>query len=210
MQEYLLGLVRRLGEWDYLLLFLAAALEASAFLGLVIPGETIALLGGFLAYQGVLDIVDTLAVITLGAIVGDSLGYSLGRRVGHGVVLRFGRWLGVGPRRLARVEEFFRARGAWAVVIGRFTGILRAVTPFVAGSSRMPYGRFFVFNVAGGVAWAVLVVFSGYFFGAGWTLAERWLGRLSTAVGAVVLVGVAWLVVRRHHSHEAFGGAEDE
>jgi membrane protein DedA with SNARE-associated domain len=209
MQDFLLGLIRRLGEWDYLLLFLAAALEASAFVGLALPGETIAVLGGFMAQQGVLDLGDTLGVIAAGAVVGDSVGYALGRRLGRRWLARFGPRVGLSDDRVARAEAFFRERGAWAVVVGRFTALLRAVTPFIAGSSRMPYGRFFLYNAVGGIAWAALVVSSGYLFGRGWAIAERWLGRLSTVLGAVVVVSLVLFLLRRRRPDHPFFGDTD-
>lgn len=191
-----------LGHWGYVLIFVAATLEASAFLGLVIPGETLVLLGGFLASRGFLDVVDLIVVVFAGAVLGDSIGYEIGRRFGRPPLFRYGRWVGLTPHRLDRVDAFFRRHGGKTVFLGRFIGFLRALAPFVAGSSRMPYRAFLPYNVAGGIIWAVTFVLLGYLLGASWQVAERWAGRASAILAAVLLallaLGWLWRWLIRH------------
>ncbi len=199
--DYLINLVGRLGHWGYLIIFLAVVLESAAFLGFLVPGETFVLLGGFLAAQGTLDWGDLMVLVCIGAVLGDSIGYEVGRHLGRERLLRFG-WFGLRQKHLERVEEFFRRHGGKAVFFGRFTALLRALTPFVAGSSGMRYPRFFLYNAAGGVVWGVGFVLLGYFVGASWQVAERWIGRASAIVGGVLLLifALAWLwrwLVRR-------------
>lgn len=194
MLDQLINLVSRLGHWGYLVIFLVAALECSAFLGLVVPGESLVLLGGFFAASGQLDLGDLIIIVAIGAILGDSIGYQLGRRLGRPWLLRYGRRLGLRQAHMDRVDDFFTRHGGKIIFIARFIGFLRALAPFVAGSSRMPYGRFLFYNAAGAILWSTAFVLFGYFVGASWQVAERWIGRASAIVGGALLLvlGLVW------------------
>ena len=187
MLESLIDHVGRLGQWSYLIVFVAATLESAAFVGLVVPGDTICLLAGFLASTYVLDLPETIVVAAVGAALGDSIGFEMGRRLGRPWLQRHGARFGVNPERLRRVEELFEEHGGKTVFLARFVAFLRSTAPFVAGSSRMPYGRFVVFNVAGAILWACGVVLLGYFLGASWQMAEQWIGRAALILFAVVV-----------------------
>jgi membrane protein DedA with SNARE-associated domain/membrane-associated phospholipid phosphatase len=195
MLDHLVNLVSQLGHWGYLIIFLAVTLESAAFLGFLVPGEALVLLGGFLAAQGILDVGDLIALVCIGAVLGDSIGFALGRHLGRPWLLSHGRWIGLRPDRLARVDRFFERHGGKAVVIGRFSAFLRALTPFVAGGSGMRYPRFVFYNVIGGVAWSIIAVLLGYFLGASWTLVQRWAGPASAIVMAaiILLLVLTWL-----------------
>ncbi len=182
------------------LLVLAAALvlpavEASALVGLVVPGETAVFVAGVVAHGGRLPLAGVIAAAAVGAVVGDQIGYRLGRRWGPGLVTRL-------PARLqARVElvtGFVGRRGRWAVVLGRWTALLRALVPGVAGASGMGQRAFTVSNVVGGVTWAAVVASLGYGAGAAYASVLQRLDHASEIVLAVVVVVVvAGLVVRR-------------
>lgn len=195
MLDYLINLTSRLGHWGYLVLFLGAMLESAAFLGVLVPGESLVLVAGFLAAQGLLDLGDLVWVVAIGATLGDSIGYELGRLLGRPWLLRYGRGVGVNPARLAHVDAFFARHGGKAVFLGRFVGFARALVPFIAGSSRMSYRLFLPYNALGAVLWSVAVVLLGYFLGASWQLAERWMGRASAILGGLLLfiLGLGWL-----------------
>lgn len=139
MLNHLISLLSQLGQWGYALLFVAAALECAAFLGLIVPGESLVLVAGFFATQGVFDLRAVMIVVALGAAVGDSIGYELGRHLGRPWLEHHGGRFGVTPARIDRAEEFFARHGGKAVFLGRFVGFARALVPFIAGSSRMPY-----------------------------------------------------------------------
>ena len=197
--DFLVDLVTRLGHWGYVIIFVGATLESAAFLGFVVPGESLVLVAGFLAAAGALDLVPLLVVVTLGAVIGDSIGYELGRHLGRRWLTRFGPWLGFRPERLDEVDRFFDRHGGKSVLLGRFVGFLRALVPFVAGASRMPYSRFLFYNAVGGGLWAVSFVLLGYVLGASWYVAERWIGRASMIGLAMIIViaGALWLRRRR-------------
>lgn len=197
MVERLIGFVGRVGHWGYLILFLGAMLECSAFLGIAVPGESLVLLGGFLAHQGTLDVGDLIILVALGAILGDSIGYELGRSLGREWLLRYGRWAGLDHDRLDRVDQFFKRQGGKAIFLGRFVGFLRALVPFIAGATRMPYPSFLLFNALGGIVWSTSFVLLGYFLGASWQVAEKWIGRTTALIGGLAVIALFFLWRRR-------------
>jgi undecaprenyl-diphosphatase len=199
MLHYLLDLVARLGHWSYLILFLAAALECAAFVGLLVPGESLVLASGFFAHQGVLKLDAVMAAVAIGAVVGDNIGYQLGLRLGREWLLRHGARVGVTAARLRRTEVFFARHGPKAVFFGRFVGFARALVPFVAGASRMPYRQFLLYNALGAVLWTVGFVLLGYVLGASWGVAEKWIGRSSMLLAGIIAIAglVLWLRRRR-------------
>ena len=199
MLQYLLDLVARLGHWSYLIIFLAAALECAAFTGLFVPGESLVLASGFFVHQGVLELDATMAATVLGAIAGDNIGYQLGRRLGREWLLRHGARIGVTRARLDLADGFFARHGPKAVFVGRFVGFARALVPFIAGASRMPYRRFVLYDALGGSLWGAGFVLLGYGLGASWRVAEQWIGRASMLLAAALAVAglILWLRRRR-------------
>ncbi|MEO6351974.1 MAG: bifunctional DedA family/phosphatase PAP2 family protein [Burkholderiaceae bacterium] len=195
MLDYLLNLVSRLGQWGYLVIFLGAMLESAAFLGLVIPGESLVLVAGFLAAQGVLDLDVLIVTVAIGAALGDSIGYEMGRRLGRPALMRYGSHVGLTNARVDEADAFFARHGSKAVFLGRFVGFARAIVPFLAGSSKMPYRQFLPYNLFGAALWSSAVVLLGYFLGASWHTAERWIGRASAILGGILLffVLLVWL-----------------
>jgi membrane protein DedA with SNARE-associated domain/membrane-associated phospholipid phosphatase len=188
MIEKLFDLTELLGHWSYLVIFLAAFLESAAFMGFIVPGETIVILSGFLASQGYLKLGNCIPVIAVGAVLGDSAGYFLGRVLGRGYFEKHKRLLFLKEKHISKAEEYFRKHGGKTVFIGRFIGFLRAMGPFAAGMSKMRYRSFFIFDVAGGTIWAATFTLLGYFFGESWQLVEKWSGRAGLFFTFVVLV----------------------
>lgn len=180
-----------------LVVFLLPALEASAFVGFVFPGEIALILGGVLAFQGVVPLWAVLAAGIAGAVIGDSIGYLVGRRYGRRLVDgTLGRF--VNREHLDRGERYLAARGGTAVFLGRFTAALRVVIPGLAGMARLRYRTFLAFNVAGGVLWASAAVLLGYLAGSSWRRVEHLASRIGLAALVVVVVLVAaGLLLRR-------------
>ncbi len=195
MLNYLIELVTRAGHWGYLVIFLGAALESAAFLGLIVPGESLILVAGFLAAQGVFDLEALIMIVAIGAALGDSVGYELGRYLGRPALLHYGARFGLTEERVANADIFFARHGGKAVFLGRFVGFARALVPFLAGSSKMPYRRFLPYNVVGAFLWAVGVTLLGYFLGASWQVAAGWIGRASAILGGILAfaLGLVWL-----------------
>lgn len=193
MLEYLVNLVERLGHWGYVVIFMGAMAESAAFLGVLVPGESLVLVAGFLAAQQALHLDALMVVVAVGAAIGDSIGYELGRRLGEPWVLRYGRYVGVRASHLERSHAFFARHGGKAVFLGRFVGFARALVPFLAGASRMPYRRFLPYNALGALLWSVSFLLLGYLLGASWQVAEKWVGR-GSAILAVLLIFVLLLM----------------
>ncbi len=187
---------RLASPWAYIVLALLAAAESAAFVGLAVPGETAMLLGGFLAFQGRVNLGVVMAAGAIGAVVGDSIGYEIGRVFGEPLKRsRLGRR--VGQDRWAKGEAYLRAKGGRAVFLGRFVGVLRALVPALAGMSRMPYRTFLPWNAAGGLIWAPGFVLLGYLAGGSYRQVERVAGRASLLLLAlVVVVGAVALTAR--------------
>lgn len=204
------------------LVFVLPALEASTFLGLIVPGETMVILGGVAAHAGRVTLAVVILLAVSGAVLGDQLGYLVGRRYGPALVAR----LPVGSRRAGHVAaglDLLRIRGVYAVGLGRWVATLRSVVPSIAGMSGMGRRSFTVANVLGGSAWAASVATAGYLAGASFRVLEDQLGTSAYVMMALCLVSVAawwaWskrrrrattttqtgarVLDRRHETHQA-------
>ena len=167
------------------LVFALPALESSAFVGFVFPGEIALILGGVLASQTKVPLAAVLVAGIAGAILGDSIGYVIGRRFGRRVLDgTLGRF--INRQHFDRAETYLAERGGKAVFFGRFTAALRVMIPGLAGMSRMHYPKFLAYNVAGGAAWAAMSVMLGYIGGTSWKHVEHLASRIG--LGALVLV----------------------
>jgi membrane-associated protein len=192
-----------LPPWVVLALaFLVPALEASSLLGVVLPGEVTVLLGGVLAHGGRLSLAAVIAAAAGGAVIGDNIGFLIGRRYGGSLTARVPRWV-LKPRDVARATSLVRRLGGTAVVVGRFISPLRTLVPGLAGMGGMGYREFAVFNIAGGLLWAAAVAILGYLAGAGYHAVEQRLGLGSEIVlGLVALAGVVTWLRRRSRRHD--------
>lgn len=185
-------------------IFAVPALEASAFVGFLFPGEIAVLLGGVLAFQGRIDLTSVLLAAVAGAIVGDSIGYSIGRRWGRAIMRgAIGRLPVIRHRldeHLNRAQEYLRRRGGRAVLLGRFTAALRVLVPGLAGMSGLPYPTFLLYNAIGGTLWATGFVLLGYFAGASYRRVEGIVGKLGLLLLGVIVAGLAvsWIARRSH------------
>jgi membrane-associated protein len=198
MGELAEGLLSLSGWAALACLFLLPALEAPAFLGLVLPGEVALVLGGVLAAQDRIPLAAALAVGTAGALAGDTAGYWVGRRWGPRLLAtRLGRR--VGPARLHRVESLLlRGRGG-PLFVGRCTAGVRVVLPGLAGMLGLPYRVFAVWTGVAATLWSVAHVLLGYAAGASWRHVDQLTGRvggMAVALAVAVALVVTWLVRR--------------
>ena len=171
--------------------------EDAIFVGFVLPGETAAILGGVAANFGKVPLWAVLLVVVAAAIIGDSVGYEVGRKLGPRALDH--RSLARHRDRLDAARGSLARRGGVAVLLGRWVAFFRAVMPALAGASRMPYGRFLVYNALGGLVWGVVVVLIGYLAGASYEHIAQVLGRGSAIAVAALVVGA--LTVRFVLSH---------
>jgi len=145
-------------QYGLAFLFLIVALESA---GVWVPGETALVAAGVLASRGHFSIAAVIALAALGAILGDNVGYWIGRVYGRKLFLRFGRLEALLPR----AERFFRRHGGKAVFLARFVAGIRVTGAWMAGISHMPWWRFLAWNAAGGIAWATAVGLVAYYLG---------------------------------------------
>jgi undecaprenyl-diphosphatase len=181
-----------LGPWTYLLVGTLAFLETGAFIGLLAPGETAILVGGVVAGQGKIDIVVLIALVWTCAVAGDLTSFALGRRLGRGFLVHHGAKVHITEERIHQVEAFFDRHGGKAIFLGRFVGLVRAVAPFLAGSSGMPLRRFVPYDVVGAGIWGTAYCVLGYVF---WRSIDQVIavakkGALALAATIVVVVGI--------------------
>ena len=173
------GLLDRLlaiqGPLLYALVAAVVFVEDALFVGFVVPGETAAVLGGVAAGLGHASLPVMMVTVVAAAIVGDSVGYEVGRHLGPRLVAS--RMLRSRRERLDRAREFLARRGGAAVFLGRFVAFFRAVMPALAGTAGMRYRRFLAFNAAGGIVWGAGVVLLGYLAGTSYAAVERTVGR---------------------------------
>jgi len=179
-----------------LVIFAVPALEASAFVGFVFPGEVAVLLGGVLAFQHKIPLPVALVAAIAGAVVGDTIGYEIGRhhgrRVLDGTVGRL-----VHREHLDRAERYLAERGGRAVFLGRFTAALRVLIPGLAGMAGMRYRTFLAYNAAGGALWAGGFVIAGYIAGNSWQRVEHVAGRASLVLALLILLVAAVVLAAR-------------
>jgi len=164
------------------ILFIVFA-ESGLLLGFFLPGDSLLLTAGILAQQGKLSLAGVMMAVALGAIVGDSAGYFIGRRFGPGVFSRQDSRL-FRPEYVERTQAFFERYGGLALILARFVPVVRTVAPTLAGVGKMPYLRFLTSNAVGGVLWAIIVPLLGY-----------WLGGLIPNLDRYILLVVGVAVV---------------
>jgi membrane protein DedA with SNARE-associated domain len=182
-----------LHRWGYGVIFVGMLLENA---GLPLPGETVTLLGGYAAGSGQMQVLGVIGAAASGAILGDNIGYWVGRRAGWPLLLRVGGLLRQSPEQMERLRERFLRHAGTSVLLGRFVAVLRVIAGPMAGAVGMPYRRFLVFNAAGACLWAITMV-SLAWLGGRWIPFERMVkGVVEFGLGALVLVALVLLVPR--------------
>ncbi len=163
LEEIISDLSRGLGSWTYLLVGALAFLETGAFVGLVAPGEFTVLLGGAVAGQGDISLPLILGITWLSAFLGDSVSFMLGARLGRSFLIRHGARFRITEERLHQVEQYFDKYGGRTILIGRFIGLVRALAPFIAGTSKLRYAAFAPYSILGTGLWSTALIMIGYF-----------------------------------------------
>lgn len=189
--------------WTVLVLVgLIVFVEDALFVGFVIPGETAAIIGGVAASLGHVPLPAVLAVVIAAAIIGDSVGYEVGRKFGPRILAL--KMLEKRRARLDDAQDFLKRRGGSAVFLGRWVAFFRAVMPALAGVARMPYPKFLAFNAAGGIVWGAVVVVAGYLAGQSYAKVEAVMGKgAALVVGGIVIIAIVVWQVRKHRAESA-------
>ena len=179
-------------DYGLVLLFVLIAMESA---GVPLPGETALITAGVLAARGDMDIVEVIVVAAAAAIIGDNVGYWVGRLGGRRLLERWEPLERHAGRVLPWSERFFKRHGAKTIFLGRFFAVLRVTAAWLAGISRMHWWRFFLWNAAGGICWAVLVGLVSYYLGRAAAEAINRYGLIA-GVAIVALVVLGALVFR--------------
>jgi membrane protein DedA with SNARE-associated domain len=187
------ALQQLLQTWGYGVIFVAMLLENA---GLPLPGETVTLLGGYAAGSGQLHGLGVMAAAAGGAILGDNIGYWVGRRAGWNLILRVGGLLRQSPEQLDRLREQFLRHSGKSVLLGRFVAVLRVVAGPMAGAVGMPYPRFLLCNAAGAVLWAGTMVSLAWLGGRWIPFDQMMRGVIQFGLGALALVTVTLVLPR--------------
>lgn len=192
--DFLLNLpLPLIDHWGYLLVFLSTLAEALPIIGSFYPGHTIVLLSGWFAQLGVLRLDAAILVASTGAIIGDLLGYIVGRQYGHEFISRYGKYFFFNKNKYEKTGQLVREHAGKTLIIGRFSPFTRAFAPFIAGTSRVKFYKFLIYDILGGIAWAAGSVLIGYIFGLGFSTAAKYFGRLIIiAVAAIILLIMAY------------------
>ncbi len=186
-----------LSTYGYWAIFLVVALESA---GVPLPGETM-LVGAsiYARLSGALSIDAIVFAAAAGAIVGDNIGYWIGREFGVKFLERYGRHVGLGPEKLRLGQYLFYKWGGAIVFFGRFVALLRILAALLAGANHLPAGRFFAYNASGGVVWAAVFGYGAYYLTAGFQKIEGPIGAVA-AICALTGLFVLW---RYYRANEA-------
>lgn len=163
IDEHLAEIIAQYGTGTYLVLFLIIFCETGLVVMPLLPGDSLLFAAGAFAAKGSLNPFILFVLLSIAAIVGDTLNYWVGRAVGPRVFSRKSRF--INPKHLEKTQQFYEKYGGKAIIFARFVPIVRTFAPFVAGIGSMNYSRFIFYNVIGGVVWIALFVTLGYFFG---------------------------------------------
>jgi membrane protein DedA with SNARE-associated domain len=199
-----LDLLGLLAAYGYLAIFLFIGIES---MGIPFPGETMLITAAIYAGNTHrLNVILVIAAAAAGAIVGDNIGYGIGHWGGYRLVRRYGRLIRLHEGRLKLGQYLFRRHGGKVVFFGRFVSLLRAYAAFLAGTNRMPWRRFLLFNAAGGILWAAL-------FGTGAYILGQQISGLSQTAAIVlgivaVVVIAAFIVFLRRNEERLMADAE--
>lgn len=202
LQNLLEDISNTLGAWTYLLVGLFAFAETGAFVGLVVPGETVMLLGGAVAGQGAIDIYLLIAIAWFAAWLGDTTSFFLGRKLGRNFVLDHGPKVGISHERFEKVEDYFGRHGGKTIFIGRFISLVRAFAPFIAGSSGMQYRAFVPYSILGTGLWATAHILVGYFFSRSIETAGKYAAKGAFLLATLIVIVVGIVFLYRHFREE--------
>ncbi len=199
MHEYLLEWIEWVrpfvDDYGYLILFLGVMAENAS---LPVPGETILIIASFYSHHGHLNLGYIIGLATIGCIIGDNLSFYVGRRLGRPVILKYGKYILITPKRLDHVEHFFQRHGDKTIFIQRWITGVRVIGALVAGTTRMPWPRFLLFNCLGAITWVATISILAYFFAVNLPLLLEILTRSGWALLAlVVALGVLFYLKRR-------------
>jgi len=163
LDTHLSEIITRYGTWTYALLFFVIFMETGFVITPFLPGDSLLFAAGTFAALGALDVFWLVGLLSVAAILGDTVNYWIGHAIGQRAYTGEIKW--IKKRYIEQTHAFFEKHGGKTIFLARFVPIIRTFAPFVAGVGRMSYGYFISYNVFGGLVWVPLFTFAGYFFG---------------------------------------------
>jgi membrane-associated protein len=186
----------------YAVLVVIVFTETGLLVGFFLPGDSLLITAGLVAAAGALDIWLLNLLLSIAAVVGDSVGYAIGARLGPRLFTREKSLL-FNPRHVERTRRFYERHGARTIVIARFVPIVRTFAPVVAGVGQMPYRRFLLYNVAGGVGWVVSMTWTGYLLGQTIPNVDRHIHIIVAIVIVLSVIPIVVEIVRERRKQSA-------
>ncbi|MEK7641789.1 MAG: bifunctional DedA family/phosphatase PAP2 family protein [Patescibacteria group bacterium] len=190
-----------ISQGGYVFLFVTTTFEGVPLIGALIPGHITIIAGGFLAKMGVLNLWLVLLISAVGAIIGDYIGFKIGRKYGLSFIDRLRPYFFITDAHIEKTNAVLAKHTGKAMIIGRFSPITRALMPFLVGASSAPVKKFWLFNVIGGVTWTTSSIFVGYIFGAGYHVAAGYVGKFALfaiIAGLIIIWGYRFVNMRFH------------
>ena len=182
LDKYLDLIIRTVGIWTYLILFVVIFIETGLVVTPFLPGDSLLFAVGAFAAKGSLEVFPIWILLMLAAVLGDTANYWIGHKIGPRVFKEDTRW--IKREHLERTQAFYDKHGGKTIFLARFIPIIRTFAPFVAGIGKMRYGYFLTYNIIGGISWVTLFIWGGYFFG-GLPIVEK---NFSLIIIALVLI----------------------
>jgi len=164
LDRHLAEVIQAYGTWTYALLFAIVFLETGLVVTPFLPGDSLLFAAGSFAALGVIDVWVLFVLLSVAAILGDTVNYAIGHYLGP-KVFHYPRSRLFNPEHLRKTHVFYEKYGGKTIIIARFVPIVRTFAPFVAGIGAMSYGKFLAYNVIGGLLWVAVCLFAGFFFG---------------------------------------------
>ena len=204
LDEVLHGVLQTWGPWTYVLLFAIILCETGLVVMPFLPGDSLLFAAGAMAalYPDDLNVVALLVLLSIAAILGDTINYAIGRWLGPRA-FTIDKWF-LKHEHLERTQQFYARHGGKTIVLARFVPIVRTFAPFVAGVGRMHYPQFLFFNVVGGIAWVLICTLAGYFFG-NFPVVKENFELVVVGIVVVSVLPIAWEMwsARRRAKHHA-------